>query len=111
MILICLFSYPELLGSSWAQAGEFCCTITAIDQTTGIVTATETGTGKVFQFKKIIPGVSPTLRAVSPGALTFLESLKIGQTVSADFISRKVSIINNETCCIMIQPNPDIPHK
>ena len=67
---------------------EPCCNVTAVDPATGIVTATETATGRVFRFE------------VKNAAL--LRSLKVGQKVFADFGSSKVRIHPAEPCCNII---------
>jgi Cu/Ag efflux protein CusF len=67
---------------------EPCCGITAIDQATGVATAKETATGRVFRFE------------VRDAAL--LKSLKIGQKIFADFGSSKVRIHGSEPCCNIV---------
>jgi lysozyme len=60
------------------------CTITAMDINTGVVTATESATGKIFQFKLIDGGVT------NDAAL--LKSLNVGQGVYANFAANVVSL-------------------
>lgn len=62
-----------------------CCNITAMDANTGVVTATESATGKIFQFK------------VTDSALR--NSLKVGQGVYANFGASKVSVDGVTPCC------------
>lgn len=85
-----------LLGSSAGHAQtlrdktkgiEPCCSITAINSATAIVTATDPA-GKSFQFK------------VADRAL--FGSLKVGQKVFADFGTAKVQIRWGEPCCNII---------
>ncbi|HEX6134259.1 MAG TPA: hypothetical protein VFZ24_09850, partial [Longimicrobiales bacterium] len=78
----------EPVGKPNADPAEPCCGITAIDLATGIVTAREAATGRVFRFE------------VKDAAL--LRSLKIGQKVYADFGTSKVRIHGLEPCCGII---------
>jgi Cu/Ag efflux protein CusF len=68
--------------------GAPCCAITDLDAVTGIATAREIATGRVFRFE------------VKNGAL--LQSLKVGQKVFADFGTNKVRIHGVEPCCGII---------
>jgi len=79
-----------LIGFAPADAGEPCCNITAIDAKMQTATASETKTGRTFQFK-----VADT---------KLLTSLKIGQPVHADFTSMKVSVRPDasEPCCAIV---------
>jgi Cu/Ag efflux protein CusF len=67
---------------------EPCCNITAVDAATGIATAKEIATGRVFRFEV--------------KDKTLLTSLKVGQAVFADFGSSKVRIHGAEPCCNII---------
>ena len=67
---------------------EPCCNITAVDAATGIATAKEIATGRVFRFE------------IKDKAL--LSSVKVGQKVFADFGSSKVRIHGSEPCCSII---------
>jgi lysozyme len=69
-----------------------CCSITAINTSTGVVTAKENATGKIFQFK------------VANSAL--LNSLKIGQGVYANFATGQVSLDGSTMCCSIMPPAP-----
>ncbi len=62
-----------------------CCPIKSINAGTGIVTAVETATGRSFQF------------SVKDRAL--LKSLRVGQAVSADFNTSRVTISGIAPCC------------
>ena len=75
-----------------SSAGEPCCAITAIDARTGIVTAREIGSKRTFQFQ------------VKNAAL--LRSLKVGQPISADFRTQKVSVDNAAPCCGITSVQP-----
>ena len=70
------------------KPAEPCCGITAIDAATGIATAKEIATGRVFRFE------------IKDKAM--LSSLKVGQKVFADFGSSKVRIHGSEPCCNII---------
>jgi lysozyme len=72
-----------------------CCSITAINTSTGLVTAKENATGKIFQFK------------VTNAAL--LNSLKIGQGVYANFATGQVSLDGSTMCCSIMPPAPPPP--
>lgn len=65
-----------------------CCTITAIQPATGLVTAKVNANGTTFDFK------------VSDGKA--LAGLKVGQGVYANLTSRQVSLDGRATCCAMI---------
>jgi hypothetical protein len=76
-----------LFAPTNASAGEPCCSITAIDARTGVVSAKETASGRSFQFK------------LDDAAL--LGTIKVGQAVDADFKTMKVTVrpANSEPCC------------
>src|ERR1700682_5479752 len=65
-----------------------CCNVTAVDAGTGMVTAKENATGKIFQFK------------VTDAEL--LKSLKVGQGVYANFGAMQVSLDGSTACCSII---------
>jgi Cu/Ag efflux protein CusF len=71
------------------SALEPCCSIVAIDQAKGQVTAREAGTKRTFQFQ------------VDDKAL--LATLRIGQKIYADFGTQKVSVDGVEPCCNIVQ--------
>jgi hypothetical protein len=83
-----------LMGPLPAFAAEPCCNVTAIDSKTQTVTAKETRTGRTFQFK------------VADARL--LTSLKVGQAVSANFTTMKVSVQPDaqEPCCSIVNLRP-----
>ena len=72
------------------QAGEPCCTITAIDTASKAVTAKETKTGRTFQFNVTDARTLGTVR--------------IGQPVHADFKTMKVSLTPDGAtpCCAIV---------
>src|SRR5262245_15225184 len=67
------------------DAGVPCCNITGYTPVDGIVTAKETATGRIFQFKVTDPAL--------------LKTLKVGQKVWADFGTKKVSVDGAVPCC------------
>ena len=70
------------------KAAEPCCSITAMDYRTGMVTAQNTATGQTFQFK------------VSNASL--LKTMRVGQGVYADFGTKQVSVDGAAPCCGMV---------
>jgi hypothetical protein len=73
-----------------ALAATPCCSITAIDAKTGIVTARENASGKVFQFK---------------AAEATLKGLHVGQAVEAEFKTGRVTIERDANpCCSVVSP-------
>lgn len=89
-LLIFVFGASLLAGV--ARAEDACCSITAIDARTGVVTAREAETNRKFQFK------------VTHSAL--LKSLKVGQKIYADFTTDKVSLDGAGFCCTIVQSAP-----
>ena len=55
-----------------------CCTVTAVDSRTGLVTGKETATGRMFQFQA--------------GNAALLKSLRPGTPVYANFTAKQVSL-------------------
>jgi hypothetical protein len=76
--VICFAAAPH------ARAASPCCGITSVDKKTGVVTARENATGRVFTFK-------------ATGAT--LATLKPGQAVYANFGAKQVSINGEAPCC------------
>ena len=74
-----------------AAAGDPCCSITAINIKTGMVSAKETATGRTFQFK-----------VADKGALA---GLKAGQRIHADFTTMKASLRPDGAapCCSVVK--------
>lgn len=68
-----------------------CCTITAFDRRTGLVTASDPGSGQSFQFI-----AAPSQR----------RSLEVGQKVWANFETQKVAVDNAAPCCSMVNVTP-----
>ena len=96
-----IFLGLNLIGPSIVKALSPCCLITGIDHTTGIVTAKVIATGKMIQFKP--NGFSPV------DGLKLMNSLRIGQPISADMATGKVSVGSSSPCCSIIQPNMPMP--
>lgn len=76
------------------QTPAACCSITAIQATTGVVSAKVTTSGQVFQFTVTTPRT--------------LAALRIGQGVFANFTTRRVSLDGRSTCCA-ITSGPTAP--
>jgi hypothetical protein len=89
-----LIAFIAVICSSGANAAEPV-SITAINARTGIVTARDGKTKSTVSF------------AVVDAAL--LRSLKIGQTVYADYATQKISVDNAAPCCAITQPRPAEP--
>lgn len=71
-----------------AALAESCCSVTAIDQKSGVVSARENATGRAFQFK------------VGDGKL--LGSLRPGHPVYANFKTNQVSLDGKTACCSIL---------
>lgn len=67
-----------------------CCTITAIDEAAGIVTAKVNATGQTFQFTAMYD------------AFALLGTLRIGQSVYANFPAMEVSLNGASVCCKIV---------
>ena len=74
-----------LFAAMSLDAAEPCCSITGIDQRAGVVTARETATGRVFQFR--------------PQNAALLNQLKVGQEIYANFARAQVSVDGAAPCC------------
>lgn len=77
-----------------AGAAEPCCGITAIDKTTGRVTAVVKQTGRVFTFE------------VKDAAT--LARLKVGQGIYANLGGKQVSLDGKKACCKIITPGETV---
>jgi hypothetical protein len=89
--LIPFFVFAVLLSAllpSAVHAASPCCAVTSINGVTGIVTAKETATGRIFTFK------------AADAAL--LKSLHVGQAIDANFDSRLVSVNPAQPCCAIV---------
>ena len=62
-----------------------CCVITAIDAANAVVSARDTATGNVFEFK--------------PRAAALLGSMRVGQRIQANFARNQVSVDGRSVCC------------
>ena len=100
-LLIVVFG---LLGSTLSSHGQDrrpgpiplgrpapCCGIIGVNTSTGVVSAKENATGRIFQFK-----VNDT---------KLLNSLKTGQGVYANFAANQVSLDGSTNCCAIIPPH------
>ena len=79
--------------SSPAPAGA-CCSITAMNQKTGLVMAKVNATGKTFEFT-----------AASP---QMMQGLRIGQAVFANFSAHQVSVDGRVACCQITGSSPQM---
>lgn len=68
-----------------AQPANACCTITAIDARRGVVQASITASGSVFEFTARMPSI--------------LARLRVGQAVQANFANNQVSLDGRTVCC------------
>jgi len=80
-----------------AAAARPCCQITSIDTRSGTVTAQDQATGQTFQF------------AVTDTLLLF--TLKVGQSVSADLATRRVTAAGRTACCPIVTVSPSAPSR
>lgn len=72
-----------------------CCAITAIDASTGVVSAKITASGNVFEFKARNPAT--------------LSSMRVGQAVQANFAKNQVSLDGRTVCCTITKaPAPAV---
>lgn len=71
-----------------AASAQPCCSVTSIDQKSGVVSAKENATGRAFQFK------------VGDGKL--LGSLRLGQAAYANFKTNQVSLDGKTVCCSIV---------
>jgi hypothetical protein len=76
-----------------AAANTICCTITAVDPRSGMVSARDNATGRNFKF-------------VANNEKTPLKGLKPGQGVYAHFASKQVSLDGRSACCHITQLPP-----
>ena len=84
-----------LVPSASAQAAKTpqkCCVIKSINAATGIVSAADKTTGRTFQF--------------SVKDQDLLNSLRVGQSVNANFNSKQVTIYGVEPCCQITSLEP-----
>jgi len=82
-------------AAAQGRATAACCSITAIDAANGVVSARVTASGHVFEFKARSPSTLATLR--------------VGQTVHANFSNNQVSIDGRTVCCTVTKaPGPPV---
>ena len=86
VLVVCWLAVPLA-----AFAASPCCNVIGIEAS-GVVTASENATGREFQFR------------VADKAL--LSSLHIGQAISADFATQKVSVDGLSPCCTILAGPP-----
>ena len=90
------FLIPLLLLATGALSAQSppCCTITAVNAATGIVSGSVTSNANVFQFKVANKRT--------------LAGLKVGQAVYANFTTRQVSLDGRVACCT-VSTGPSAP--
>ena len=76
--------------ASAAHAQSPCCAITGIDARTGLISAKVNSSAETFQFKVSTPLIARTLR--------------VGQTVYANFSTNQVSLDGRTACCTITTP-------
>ncbi|MFL6438658.1 MAG: hypothetical protein ACJ71Q_13855 [Terriglobales bacterium] len=76
LLLVLTLGSPGMITHPQAQSA--CCSITAVDQSTGSATAKVNTTGQTFQFR--------------PANVTQVRMLKVGKSVYANFSTRQVSL-------------------
>jgi hypothetical protein len=83
-------SLPLVALAPPAAAADPCCSITAIEAKTRMVTAKETATGRTFQFQV--------------ADAKALKGLTVGQRIHADFTTMKVSLNpdGGAPCCTVV---------
>jgi pimeloyl-ACP methyl ester carboxylesterase len=72
-----------------------CCTVTAIDARTATAAARRNATGQTFEFRA--------------ADAKLILSLKVGQPVYANFITKQVSLDGKAVCCQIIQVGEAVP--
>lgn len=72
-------------GAAAAQQPRPCCTITALDATTGVASARDDASGNVFEFRARTPAM--------------LARVRVGQAIHANFATNRVSIDGRAVCC------------
>lgn len=82
-----LFAGGLLIPRAVASA-QACCSVTSIDQRSGVVSAKESATGRAFQF--------------TFGAGKLVGSLRLGQPVYANFKTNQVSLDGKTVCCSVL---------
>jgi hypothetical protein len=85
-------SLPEKNTRSKTAANKICCTITAVDPRSGVVSARDNATGRNFTF--------------TTDNKTLIKELKPGQEVYAHFASKQVSLDGRSACCHITELPP-----
>jgi hypothetical protein len=83
-----LLCCAALATGTRAQTPAPCCSVTAVDAATGIVSARVNATGATFQFKV--------------ANATLLKGLRVGQGVYANLGANQVSLDGKSSCCTII---------
>jgi len=86
-------SLPAKNTRPTSAANKICCTITAVDSRSGVVSARDNATGRNFKF-------------VANNKKTSLKGLKPGQGVYAHFASKQVSLDGGSACCRITELSP-----
>jgi hypothetical protein len=86
-------SLPAKNTRPTSAANKICCTITAVDPRSGVVSARDNATGRNFKF-------------VANNKNTPLKGLKPGQGVYAHFASKQVSLDGESACCRITELPP-----
>jgi len=87
---LCVASLIAAPSAAHAQPRGACCSITAVDTRSGVVTAKEASSGKTFEFKARNPAATGTM--------------KVGQAVYANFTNNQVSLDGRTVCCSITTP-------
>lgn len=89
-LLLVAASLAFLPRGAGAQLPGACCVITAIDAASGTVSAKDNATGNVFEFK--------------PRNAAIIGTLRVGQSVQANFARNQVSLDGRTVCCTITRP-------
>ncbi len=81
-----------IVAAPTVMEAEPCCNITAVNRTTGLVTAKHKATGATFDFRV--------------GDAALLRSLKLGQQVWVNRAADRVGLAPSEPCCAVVTPLP-----
>lgn len=89
--------------SSKVSAAAPCCTITAINLKTGVVTAVDPANMR-FRFQLVLndPPKGDETSVNKHLSIKLLRSLRVGQKIYANFDTKKVSIDGGIPCCVIV---------
>lgn len=93
LLLLCCTAFA--MGATDARAQAPCCSVTAVDTATGVVSAKVNATGATFQFK------------VANAAQ--LKALRVGQGVYANLSAKQVSLDGKTSCCAIVSTGAATP--